>query len=476
MNGIIAFLVMVLSVAVLTLVPALTDPAAIPKYGAVDLLSCGKALLVCAALATGAGALIAAAAEDDRDFLLRVFVAALMLRVLVGSLIFVFNLQEFFGGDAYTYDFFGDTQLKIWYGDKTAAIVLERFVSRYEGGASGWGMVYLVAGLYGLIGRNMLAVQFVNAVIGAATAPVIYLCARHIFQNKRVGRMAALLVAFFPSLALWSSQGLKDASIVLFLSLSILATLRLGEKLSAVYLLVLLGALFGLLAFRFYVFYMMAVAVGAALAVGTREISAENFLRQFLMIGVICLGLAYLGVTRVADAQLEKFARLEEVQRSREDAAESAASGFNQEADVSTLQGALATAPVGILYLLFAPFPWQLASLRQSITFPEMMVWWLSFPALVAGFWFAVKHRLRQVSSILIFTTMLTLAYSVFQGNVGTAYRQRAQLLVFYFIFVAVGYELFLEKREQAKLLRDQARREVAPKLPNHQLPRPGSG
>jgi hypothetical protein len=55
---------------------------------------------------------------------------------------------------------------------------------------------------------------------------------------------------------------------------------------------------------------------------------------------------------------------------------------------------------------------------------------------------------LRQIAPILIFTTMLSIAYSIFQGNVGTAYRQRAQLLVFYFIFVAVGFVLVKEKRE----------------------------
>jgi len=56
-----------------------------------------------------------------------------------------------------------------------------------------------------------------------------------------------------------------------------------------------------------------------------------------------------------------------------------------------------------------------------------------------------------MISPILIFTVMLTLAYSVFQGNVGTAYRQRAQVLVFYFIFVAVGLVLLLEKRAERK-------------------------
>jgi hypothetical protein len=101
-----------------------------------------------------------------------------------------------------------------------------------------------------------------------------------------------------------------------------------------------------------------------------------------------------------------------------------------------------------MVYLLFAPFPWQVANLRQSITIPEMIVWWASFPLLVIGIWFTLKYRLRRALPIVLFTTMLTLAYSVFQGNVGTAYRQRSQILVFYFIFVAVGAVLLKERQE----------------------------
>lgn len=44
---------------------------------------------------------------------------------------------------------------------------------------------------------------------------------------------------------------------------------------------------------------------------------------------------------------------------------------------------------------------------------------------------------------------MFSLAYAVFGGNVGNASRQRAQLLIFYFIFVAVGYVLMQEKRQE---------------------------
>jgi hypothetical protein len=160
------------------------------------------------------------------------------------------------------------------------------------------------------------------------------------------------------------------------------------------------------------------------------------------------------------------------VQYSRLDASRSAQSGFAKDVDVSTTQGALSTIPIGLLYLFFAPFPWQIDSLRQSITLPEMIIWWASFPLLVLGMWFSIKYRLRQISPILIFTVMLSLAYSVFQGNVGTAYRQRAQLLVFYFIFVAVGYVLLLEKREETKR-QDLAEREsLAGRVGPSALPR----
>jgi hypothetical protein len=99
-----------------------------------------------------------------------------------------------------------------------------------------------------------------------------------------------------------------------------------------------------------------------------------------------------------------------------------------------------------------------------------MIVWWLSFPLLVLGIWYSIRYRLRQISPILIFTSMLSLAYSVFQGNVGTAYRQRAQLLVFYFIFVAVGFILLREKKEERDRqieLKRAGRPFFIPSLPN---------
>jgi hypothetical protein len=47
---------------------------------------------------------------------------------------------------------------------------------------------------------------------------------------------------------------------------------------------------------------------------------------------------------------------------------------------------------------------------------------------------------------------MLTIAYSLYQGNVGTAYRQRAQIQIFHFMFIAAGVTLWQEKKENKKI------------------------
>ena len=290
---------------------------------------------------------------------------------------------------------------------------------------------------------------------------VVYYAAHMLFSNVRVAKLAALLVAFFPSLILWSSQALKDGLIIMALALSILATLRLMEKITAGWVLVLIGSLLALFSLRFYIFYMMCASVAGSFILGMKTLSAQGFIQRFIAVGVIGLAFTWFGVLQSAGMQFERYANLKTIQTSREDQA-TAGSGFMKDVDVQTTEGALTVIPVGLLYLMLAPFPWQFQTLRQTITLPEMVVWWCVFPLLILGLWYSIKHRLRQVSPIIIFTTMLTLAYSLFQGNVGTAYRQRSQLLVFYFIFVAVGAIILKERSEDRRRQQLLAKQELA--------------
>jgi len=435
---------------------------------ALTLLICGVTIFLQPANAPGALALCALAslptiiilarAREDKTFLMRLFLLAVLVRIIIATVIFTANMEEFFGGDANTYDIFGQSLARSWHGDEYHAAKYASFVAS---GASAWGMLYLVAAVYELVGSNMFAVQLINASVGSATAIVVYYTAQTLFSNIRVSRVAAVLVAFFPSLILWSSQALKDGLIILALALAILATLRLMEKVTAGHVLVLTACLLALLSLRFYIFYMMSAAVAGSFIIGMKSMSAQSFLQRFVAVAAIGLAFTWFGVLQYAGTQFDRYANLQMVQMSRLDQS-LAGSGFGKDVDVGTTEGALTVIPLGLVYLLFAPFPWQFASLRQSITLPEMIIWWLAFPMLVLGLWYSIRHRLRQVSPIVIFTTMLTLAYSLFQGNVGTAYRQRSQLLVFYFIFVAVGAIIVKERAEDRRRQQQLAKQQLA--------------
>ena len=416
------------------------------------------ALAVCLAVSLPT-LIVLARSGPERTFLLRVFLLGITARLIVATAIYVAHLEEFFGGDANTYSFYGQALLQSLHGD---AYHTARYLAFVQSGGSAWGMLYVVAAVYEVVGTNLFAIQLLNASVGASTAVVVYFNAKYLFSNLWVSRLAAILVCFFPSLVLWSSQALKDALIVFALSLAILATLRLQEKVTAGYVCVLAVSLLALLSLRFYIFYMMGAAVAGSFILSLGSVNAQGLLKRVVAVAAIGLVFTWFGVIRYADTQFTNFGSLKVVQEARQDQARSAESGFAKDVDVQTTEGALTAIPIGLLYLLFAPFPWQLATVRQSIALPEMIVWWICFPLLILGLWYGLKERLRQVTPIVIFTSMLTLAYSLFQGNVGTAYRQRSQLLVFYFIFVAVGVIIIKERLEDRRRLQQIARQELA--------------
>lgn len=386
---------------------------------------------------------------DEKDFITTIFLGALAVRLAFGMFVHAYDLREFFGGDAETYDFLGWKLVEYWTGQIS---IEDSFLQRAMATQGpGWGMNYLAGGVYYLLGRNIFAAQSFCAVFGAATAPMVYFCAVKMFRNKRVAKLSAVAIAFFPSFIMWSSQLLKDGLIIFLLVLAMTMVLQLQEKFNYAGLLLLILSLFGILSLRFYIFYMVIIAVGGSFIVGVTG-TTQSIVRRTAVLVLLGLGLTYLGVLRNATFEFETFGNLESVQRSRMDLATTADSGFGSEIDVSTAEGAISVVPIGFLYLMFAPFPWEMKNFRQAITLPEVLVWWSMIPLLVAGVWYTIRHRLRSSIPVLIFSLMLTLAYSIFQGNVGTAYRQRTQIQVFLFIFISVGISLILEGRENRKL------------------------
>src|SRR5215813_2246199 len=102
------------------------------------------ALAMCA-LVTTPTLIILARTPEQRTFLMRLFILALVVRIILAVVINVGHMEEFFGGDANTYDAFGQSLVEAWHGNNYHQGKYDSFVAS---GASAWGMIYMVAGVY----------------------------------------------------------------------------------------------------------------------------------------------------------------------------------------------------------------------------------------------------------------------------------------------------------------------------------------
>ena len=390
---------------------------------------------------------------DDVRFLTDLFVIALIVRLLLAAVINIFDLFDFFGPDAHTYFEFGKIISGVWSGTSDSSTSVARIVMRIRG--PGWGMNYFSGVLYWVFGPNMLIGQVVSSFFGAATVPTIYWCAKGVYGNQRVARYSAICVALFPAMVIWSSQFLKDGFMIFFLILAMTMVLDIQKKLSLLSIGLLLLSLLAIFSLRFYIFYMVAAAVFGSfmIGLGTKKISLWQ---RILVVVIVSGAFTYLGLAQTASKDFDQFASIDRFENSRKWASDVAGSGFTNstDADVRTLGGALTVFPVGLAYLMLAPFPWQVSNFRQAVTLPEVFLWWSMLPLAVMGVLYTIRNRLRPAVPILIFSTLLTVVYAFFQGNVGTAYRQRTQIQVFLLIFVSVGWALVREKRENNRIIR----------------------
>ncbi|HYV05708.1 MAG TPA: hypothetical protein VFB82_14035, partial [Blastocatellia bacterium] len=242
----------------------------------------------------------------------------------------------------------------------------------------------------------------------------------------------------------WTSQGLKDGPIVLCMCLCVLYAMKVRNKLEVSSFLILLAALLGLYTLRHYCAYiMLAATAGSLIFTSGNRFTPVRMLQGFVAVIVIGLAFSYLGAGEVATTLDLKM-----IQNARVWGAAASNSGFGGDVDITDPQAAIGFLPLGILYVLLSPFPWMINNVKQLITLPELVAWWCLKLMMVRGFWFALRHRLQQMFVICTLVLGLTLAFALYESNAGTAYRHRAQLYVFFFIFIAIGLEL----RRQAKL------------------------
>ena len=130
---------------------------------------------------------------------------------------------------------------------------------------------------------------------------------------------------------------------------------------------------------------------------------------------------------------------LETAQALRIGLQQNATSAFGVGAETRTIGGALRYIPIGSTYLLFAPFPWAIATTLQATAMREALVWYPLFLLSILGLRISFRNRVIRALFPVSVLLVIVSSYALVEGNFGTAYRHRAQIMPLFFIFSGIG-------------------------------------
>lgn len=385
--------------------------------------------------------LCARAYRDDQQWLGTWLAIALGLRLLAATMFASFPATRMFHEDADGYEWLGMAMARGWLG-------MGPVLSPYEDIQQNYGYKYIAAGIYYVFGQFAPLAAYVNCVIGTLCVFLVYHLSRQFFHTL-VARRAALLTALVPSMILWSSVAMKDVLMSLLILIGLTASVAFKRRASFWSVVGIAASIAAMQPIRYYMVYFLGFAVIGSLFFERGLRMFSGVYKQLVLVGAIVALLALVGISSNVSEGASTLT-LERLSTFRQGMASTAHSGFQAGADISTPGGALALLPFGLAELLLGPFPWQFGSLRALFAAPETIYWWILFPSLIRGMVWSVRRRFAETSPLVLFAVVMTAAYSLMQGNVGSGFRQRSQIFVVLFIFASFG--LYKKRAANARI------------------------
>jgi hypothetical protein len=391
----------------------------------------------------------------------QLYLWAFVVRALAGLLAYVltFYAEVPLLIDALTYEEAGYSVAQMWLMGRSVD-----FDSLSPGAQTGQPLVILVASFYYLAGgaRVLPVLLVVYSLVTALVPGYVYRVARELRAPEVVARRAGWLVALSPAFVFWSGSLYKEGLTLLCISLVAYHALRLQSgwrARSAVSITICILALWGL---RYYLAIVVMAAVLASLVWGRkgeklgRPARVPVAVRQAaIMLGFVALLFAFGVTERAQHVLLENNQGVLEVfDIRRGGSAREANTGYLQDLSVATPEEALQYFPLGLLYFLTVPFPWQLGSVPQNLIVAENAFWLGLYPLIVVGSKRALSLNRSGTVFVLLLTGGMCAVYALLVGNMGTAYRMRSQVWLLWAPFATWGWEIWRERRRQARPVR----------------------
>ena len=196
------------------------------------------------------------------------------------------------------------------------------------------------------------------------------------------------------------------------------------------------SALVGLGLLRDY----MAFLVALGLVIGTvAALRTDRVVGTMVFGTVVALAMTYLADQVGLFSSIRTEDLLEQAQALRTGLQRGAVSAFGVGAETRTIGAAIQYIPIGASYLLLAPFPWDIATPLQAAAMPETLLWYPLFLLSILGLRISIRNRLTTALVPLCVLMVVVSSYALVEGNFGTAYRHRAQIMPLFFVFSGVG-------------------------------------
>lgn len=304
-----------------------------------------------------------------------------------------------------------------------------------------WAFLAPLRLIFDLFWPSRLFGQLWAALLGAATAALVVKIALAAV-DARIALAAGLAVAVFPSQVLWSSVVLRESAVWAGLALVALGVATAASSRGVRLLLSAVVTACGLIALGHL---RPTTLVAASWALAAAVVVLPSRQRAATAVGGVALaalvpavtGLGIFGLTFVTETigdTGEVRARLAEGAESAfVDTREDPAGGDAQ------LEPSLRHLPKGLIAVTLRPFPWEEpTSTGVSLARLENVAWVLLYLAAVAGV--VLGRRAWAVMAFpFFFIGGFVASAALTQGNLGTAFRHRGQILWALVLLAAIG-------------------------------------
>lgn len=305
------------------------------------------------------------------------------------------------------------------------------------------GYYHIIGWLIYLFDITPLGLRLLNAVIGVIPSMVFLILCREANLGQRAEKIFFTLAVLTPSIIFWNALVLKETSIYVLTSLVVLAGGRmvLHERVTVVDLLLCNIPLLALSVFRSYAALLLLSAVASICL-----LLAKDRLDSALvaLTAVFCM--------TVFNPDVWKFVMpvLGYISPSLVPTL-LGGGGYTGEAFVADIVGSLAVQGTVIpsdasrlsrFWLLFTfPLPWQVQTVFQAFAVPEIVLTLLLFPVTAYGVWLRVAARDKVAALFVVVGALFLCLYLYALSNLGTIYRMKSGLAMYFLYFTAAGLD-----------------------------------